>query len=177
MARADGWWWWSSNGTDWDPMLVFTDQVGVQWVDLDDYGHKLLDGYPGQWGSPCVRLPTRVRDNDPTADPLYLIQRGDVQLNYDGANACEWDHDDETWLGPDGESLDDEALVAHGWGERVWHVERVAFTREEADAYCAAKSHSGSVWRSYSVPAMGELAEVVRGLTEAPGMADEGEAS
>ena len=110
-------------------------------------------------------LPTRVRDDDPTRDPLYLIQSRVVRLNYDGARAIdEWDDEGDP-LHPDtGEAMDSDDLIAHGWAEVTWRTVLVAFTREEADRYCRAKSYDGP-FRSYSVPAHGALIDVLAGLT------------
>jgi hypothetical protein len=118
-------------------------------------------------GDGAVRgtLSTRVRDDDPTRDPLYLIQRRVVRLDYDGARAIDaWDDEGDPLHPETGEAMSIDDLIAHGWAEITWRTVLVAFTREEADRYCKAKSYDG-VFRSYSVPAHGALIGVLAALT------------
>lgn len=110
-------------------------------------------------------IPTRVTKwAEGTADPIYLLQ----------ARRYVCKEGDRYTFGEDGQILDEAgaevdaaymADVSEDW-EEVWETERVFFTREEADAYGNGRAYNyPEGWRSYSVPAMGELRDLVRMLT------------
>lgn len=111
-------------------------------------------------------LPRRVRDDDPTRSPLYLLQRRKLVPTWEGLGDLEYDHDRECWIDPThGDRVDSDGLVSRGVAEWAWHTIGVYFTREECDAYCRRRSYNGP-FRSYSAPAEGELEKLIHMQTD-----------
>lgn len=110
-------------------------------------------------------FPRRRKDDDPTATPVFLVQRRRFTVTVDGASYLHWYSDDETLRDGDGKPYTEEQAVAQGWGRWEWDTTRVAFTRKEADDYCQRRSYDGP-FRSYSVPALGDLRVILDALTD-----------
>lgn len=107
-------------------------------------------------------LPKRPDSTDPTADPVYLIEQAEYVWCTEH-DLYDMDEDGERALDAEGREIDNERAVEMGIAFKAWRTYSVAFTREQADAFCKAKTHWGEM-RSYSVPAHRDLKTVVMSL-------------
>lgn len=110
-----------------------------------------------------VDLPDK--GNECTARPVFLVQRRFINAvrEPDG-----YSHDGEGFIeddgGEDAEYLTGEQLLAMECAVEQWETVAVAFSREDAEAYGKDTAHRyREGWRSYGVPAIGGLAEIVDG--------------
>jgi len=121
-------------------------------------------------------LPTRgdVGLMEATRDPIFLLQSS--QQRWSDASlpiGFEWSEDREELLDEDGESVGQNhpsfyRLTEAGCVTLFWETERVFFTREEAEAWGRARTYRWSAWRCYCVSAEGDLAALLRAVSERP---------
>jgi len=106
-----------------------------------------------------------------TRDPIFLLQSR--QLRWSDADlpiGFEWDEDREVVIDSDGETADENhyMLTSAGCVTLFWETERVFFTREEAEKWGQAHAYRWDAWRVWCLPAQGELAALLRAVSERP---------
>ena len=113
-----------------------------------------------------MRPRSEIVSEESTVNPIFLFQRRRVIPNTE--SLAEYSSEEECLVHPDTkEPMDDDDLLAHGWGEITWLPANVFATRKEGEDYGEATKHRygkgriGEDWRVYCIPCAGELAQIL----------------
>lgn len=134
--------------------------------------NDLLVGFAREEGAAAAtpperaQLPTRPYPDDATADPIFLLQSKRWYCN--NVDKYTYHSDEEVLRDSDGEKVDSEYMEGSEDFDTYWEIEGVFLTRSAANEFGETHHYRYQYgFRSYSVHAVGDLATLLKAITDA----------